>query len=444
MFYSKPIELFYLFFQGILVFQVLVFSFLYFISRKKDILYYALFLFFAAVYFFVNAPYTFFGIPEEQVWNAPWYDHFNTPVIIIENFFYLLFLKTFFADITADRSVLRVLKITLRLIPLLVLLFIVLTFLGSDKQFIFYAVKMISVLPSVLVAHVILKKRPPFAVPVANGLLCTIAGTILTVIMIILGNNGVKTLFTAGYPLFFIRLGLLGDMIFYLLAILKKWHYQEKLVAIEKLQSQLAVEKLRNKISGELHDDIGSTLSGISMYSHMLSGMLQKGSIQTATEAAGTIQKSADEIVGKLGDLVWAINPGKDSFANMLTRIHEYGIEMCRPAAIEFEWNCKTIDKANEPGMEIRRNVFLVAKEAINNAVKYSHAKRIRVDIEEIHGLFNMKFEDNGDGFDMQTITPGNGLENMQKRAESIGASLQIQPQINRGTVIFFSLKIPH
>ncbi|MFN8248831.1 MAG: 7TM diverse intracellular signaling domain-containing protein [Ferruginibacter sp.] len=436
--------MFYLLFQGVLVFQVLVFSFLYFISNKKDILYYAMFLFFAAIYFFVNAPYTFFGIPEEQVWNSTWYDHFNTPVIIIENLFYLLFLKTFFTDITSDVSILKVLRITLGLIPLLILLFIILTYLGSDKQFIFYTVKMICVIPSVLVAYVILKKRPPFAVPVANGLLCTIAGTSLTVIMIILGNNGVKTLFTIGYPLFFIRLGLLGDMIFYLLAILKKWHYQEKLVAVEKLQSQLAVEKLRNKISGELHDDIGSTLSGISMYSHMLGGMLQSGNIHNATEAVGTIQKSADEIVGKLGDLVWAINPGKDSFANMLARIHEYGIEMCRPSAIEFEWNCERIETANEPGMDIRRNVYLIAKEAINNAVKYSHAKKIRVDIEESNEQFNMRFEDNGDGFDMQAITPGNGLENMQKRAESIGARLQIQSQKNRGTAISFSLKIPH
>ena len=109
---SRAIEVFYLLFQGVLVFQVLVFAVLYFITRRKDLLYYSLFLFFAAAYFFINAPYTFFGVPEEVVWNSSWYDYFNTPTIIIENLFYLLFLKVFFADITKDRTVTSVLAIT--------------------------------------------------------------------------------------------------------------------------------------------------------------------------------------------------------------------------------------------------------------------------------------------------------------------------------------------
>jgi hypothetical protein len=74
---NRTIEIFYLLFQGALVFQVLFFGVLYFITGKKDILYYSLFLFFAAVYFFVNAPYTFFGIPEETIWASAWYDHVN-------------------------------------------------------------------------------------------------------------------------------------------------------------------------------------------------------------------------------------------------------------------------------------------------------------------------------------------------------------------------------
>ena len=115
---NRALEVFYLLFQGVLVFQVVVFGVLYFVTRRKDLLYYSLFLFFAAAYFFVNAPYTFFGIPENLVWNSAWYDYINTPVIIIENLFYLLFLQSFFADITGDVIINRVLKFTLRLFPL--------------------------------------------------------------------------------------------------------------------------------------------------------------------------------------------------------------------------------------------------------------------------------------------------------------------------------------
>ena len=157
---------------------------------------YSLFLFFAAAYFFVNAPYTFFGIPENLVWNSAWYDYINTPVIIIENLFYLLFLQSFFADITGDVIINHVLKFTLRLFPIMLLLFVLLTALHIGKQFIFYTVKLIAVIPAMAVAYVLLTRKPPFAVLVANGLICTIAGTCTTVFMIILRNNGVHHLFT--------------------------------------------------------------------------------------------------------------------------------------------------------------------------------------------------------------------------------------------------------
>ena len=147
--------------------------------------------------------------------------------------------------------------------------------------------------------------------------------------MIVLERYGIRNLITLGYPLIFMRIGILADMFFYQIALLKKWHNQEKQLAVEKLESQLEVEKIRNKISGELHDDIGSTLSGIAMYSHMTDGLLQSNEYGKAKDAVAVIQKSATEIVDKLGDLVWAINSGNHSFAAMLEKLHHYGEEMC-------------------------------------------------------------------------------------------------------------------
>jgi hypothetical protein len=230
---NAAIELLYLFFQGILTFQVLFVAVLYMITRRRDLLYYSLFLFFAAAYFFINAPYTFFGIPEDIVWHSRWYDYINTPVIIIENLFYLL-LKSFFTGITFDKTVKSVFRITLNLIPVIAALFVLLTVLKMNKQFVFYTVKLITVIPSMLIAWVVLKKRVPFFSLVAMGLICTIAGTCTTVFMIVLGNYGVHSLFTSGYPLFFIRLGILGDMIFYMTAIMKKWHLQENNPLLKK------------------------------------------------------------------------------------------------------------------------------------------------------------------------------------------------------------------
>jgi signal transduction histidine kinase len=326
---SAAIEMFYLFFQGVLTFQVIFFGVLYFIVRRKDLLYYSLFLFFAATYFFINAPHTFFGISEDAVWNSAWYDYFNTPVIIVENFFYLLFLRAFFADITIDKTVKKVFDITLWSVPVLLLLFVVLTILQLSKQFIFYTVNLISIIPAIAVAYMVLKRKLPFSSLVAKGLLCTITGTFITVSLIVLRNYQVHHLLTDGYPLLFIRLGILGDMVFYQAAIFKKWHYQEKQLAVEKVKSELAVEQLRNKISSELHDDFGSTLSGISMYSYMTSDLLKCGEYEKATQSLGIIQKSANQMVSSLSDLVWTINPKQDSFEVLLDKLEEYGREIC-------------------------------------------------------------------------------------------------------------------
>jgi signal transduction histidine kinase len=438
---SRTLEVFYLLFQGVLVFQVLVFGGLYFFTGKKDLLYYSLFLFFAAAYFFINAPYTFFGIPEDTVWNSAWYDFANTPVIVIENLFYLLFLQSFFTDITRDIIVKRVLRFTLWMIPFILLLFVLLTVLQMDKQFIFYTVKLMSVIPAVIVAYIVLTRRPPFAILVANGLLCTIAGTCITVFMIILRNKGVHHLFTDGYPLFFIRLGILGDMIFYLAAILKKWHFQEKQLIVEKLESQLAVEKMRNKISSELHDDFGSTLSGINMYTYMVNDLLQSGKYEQVKQSVDIIQKSADEMSHYLSDLVWAINPEQDGLQKLIERLEEYATTMGNAKHMQTRVNVPAnTDKLIIP-VETRRNIYLFCKEAINNAVKYSNATVLDLDIKLNNDLLEILIADNGSGFDIEKIKKGNGLVNMQKRADEIGAKLVFQSKINEGALVSLEYK---
>lgn len=440
---NKAIEIFYLFFQGVLTFQVLIFTVLYFVTQRKDILYYALFLLFAALYFFINAPYTFFGIPEESVWNSAWYDYINTPVIIVENLFYLLFLKTFFADITNDKIAGNVFRITLWLIPFLFLLFIILTLWHTDKEFIFYTVKLITVIPSAIVAYIVFKRELPFARLVGAGLICSIAGTTLTVCMIASGNYfHVNALFTSRYLLFFIRIGVLCDMVFYFMAILYKWHAQEKQLAVEKLQSLLAVEKLTNKISAELHDDVGSTLSGINMYSHLMNDYLESGKYEEAKKSAGIISRSAAEINQALSELVWAIKPETGTLQTLIQRLEEYAGNMAATKNMKVKINVPDYLYEHCLPMESRRNIYLFCKEAINNAVKYSNGTLLELSIKEANNKLEFSVSDNGKGYDPVTVRRGNGLGNMQKRADEIGAKLIVQSKKDEGSLVSMQVKI--
>ena len=443
MFTSKYIELFYLFFQGILLFQTFFLTILYFITKRKDILYYAIFLLLTALYFFLNAPNTFFGLDDDTVFNSSLYRQGNIPLIVIANLFYILFLKIFFAGIYVNQSLDRFFKLIFLLLPVLIAAFFLLRYFEEDTQPIFYIVNLLAAGVSVFIISRVFWQRLPNTGWVAWGMLFNISGTTLTILMIVLERYGIRNLITVGYPLIFMRIGILADMFFYQVALLKKWHNQEKQLAVEKLHSQLEVEKLRNKISGELHDDIGSTLSGISMYSHLTDGQLQSGQYDKVKDSLNIIQNSANEIVGKLSDLVWAINPGKDSFATMLERVEKYGIEMCKAKEISFTANFISANTVYSLPMESRRQIYLILKEIINNAAKYSNASSLTVSMKINDGQLWVTVSDNGNGFDMALATKGNGLANMQRRADEINAAIKIDSQIGKGTTLHLVINIP-
>jgi signal transduction histidine kinase len=442
-FSSLSIELFYLFFQGMLLFQSFFLAILYFITKRKDILNYSIFLLLSALYFFLNAPNTFFGMDDDSIFNSALYRYGNIPLIIITNLFYVLFLKVFFAGIYVNKILDKLFELIFILTPVLMVVFFLLRFLEKDTQVIFYIVNLLAAGVSIFIVSAVWRKRLPNTSWVAWGMVFNILGTTVTILMIVLERYGVRNLITLGYPLLFMRIGILADMFFYQVALLKKWHYQEKQLAIEKLHSQLEVEKLRNKISGELHDDIGSTLSGIAMYSHMTEGQLQSGDYNRARDSVNIIQRSANEIVEKLGDMVWAIDPVKDSLNTMLERIKKYGDEMCRAKNIHFDCSFENIELIHEPGMNIRQHVYLLAKEAINNSVKYSGGTVIQFSMSFTNGSLGMMIKDNGNGFDIATVQKGNGLDNMKRRAADAGAVFELTSAPARGTSIMLRLKIP-
>ncbi|MEO6252145.1 MAG: sensor histidine kinase [Ferruginibacter sp.] len=437
------IEKFYLFFQGVLVFQAFFLGILFVITRRKDILYYSLFLMLSAVYFFLNAPNTYFGLNDDSVFNSALYLQGNIPLIIITNLFYILFLKVFFSEIYSNKTLDKIFRFIFLLMPVLLVAFFTCRYLKIETQPIFYIVNLLAVAVSIFIIISVFRYRLLNTGWVAWGMVFNIVGTALTIIMIVLERYGIHNLLTVGYPLIFMRVGILADMFFYQVALLKKWHYQEKLLAVEKLQSQLEVEKLRNKISGELHDDIGSTLSGIAMYSHMTHGLLQSGNYEKAGDSVQVIQRSANEIVHKLSDLVWAINPVKESFISMLERIEGYAIQMCVAKNMQFKYNSNITGLLREPGMDLRQQLYLILKEAVNNAVKYSNAREINLDVNIQDGLLNISVADNGNGFDITTVSKGNGLDNMQRRAEAIGATCLIETKPATGTVVLIALPLP-
>jgi signal transduction histidine kinase len=437
------IEKFYQFFEGFMIFQVLFFGMIFFVSKRKDVLIYALLNLITATYFFLNAPDTFMGIDENIVFNSPLYLYINFAILLCMQLTYLVFLKEIFIDTVEKFPYLkRVYKLTLFFIGFLYLLFAFVGLSGWDTQFLFY----VGHLPNAVFASIIVMlnlKVKGYKSLMIYATIVTFICVTLTLIFTVRYNANYTYVFLDKYPLFPVRIGMLIDVILFQLTLLKRWNEQEKQLAIKQIQQQLAIEKVRNQISSQLHDDMGSTLSGISMYSHLTDKQIANSEFENAKASLQVIQKSTNEMVDKLGDLVWSVNPNQDSLALLFERLEHYGCEMCAAKNIAFV--CKVSPNITEINIvhEQRYHLYLLFKEAINNAVKYSNATSLEMNMQEDKAIIKISLKDDGDGFEIDVVKHSNGLDNMQQRAKDMQTDCMIESAKGKGTSITVVIKIP-
>lgn len=214
----------------------------------------------------------------------------------------------------------------------------------------------------------------------------------------------------------------------------------EKMASMDKLETAMLNERLR--ISRELHDDIGSTLSGIVLYSHLAENQLQAEQAAQVEKSLNIIQQSANDMVNRLNDLVWAVNPEYNSLKNLVQKLEEYAKEIAIAKKIKVEVNVpERLDQIQLP-VESRHNIYLLGKEAINNAVKYSDASLLELAVRQFDHVIEFSIMDNGNGFDVTKVKKGNGLTNMRKRAEDAAGILSVHSLPEGGTVISLQIKI--
>ena len=199
-----------------------------------------------------------------------------------------------------------------------------------------------------------------------------------------------------------------------------------------RLKQKLKEVQIRNKIAADLHDDVGSTLSSIRMYSDIVKQ--QPNQNGTSIQLLDKIISNSKETIENMSDIVWMIKPGNDDFANIEDRMLNFANELCTPAGINFEMAKNSQLNGFKIPMEQRRDIYLIFKEAINNAVKYSNCHFIRTAIELDKNILTMNISDDGNGFDVINVKKGNGLMNMQKRAAAHKGNCNIQSEEGSGT----------
>jgi signal transduction histidine kinase len=223
-----------------------------------------------------------------------------------------------------------------------------------------------------------------------------------------------------------------------LLILLVTWLiYSVYRMRINKL---LAVERIRNKVARDLHDDVGSTLSTINILSSMAKTKLLTDPVKTS-EYITKITDNSQYMMEAMDDIVWSIKPDNDSMQKIVARMREYASAILEPKDIEISFQVGENILDLKLNMETRRDVFLIYKEATNNIAKYAHCTKVGIQLNHENKRFIMNIRDNGTGFNVGLADSGNGLGNMQKRAEALRGTININSREGAGTEI--SLNIP-
>ncbi|MFN2440141.1 MAG: triple tyrosine motif-containing protein, partial [Chitinophagaceae bacterium] len=206
-----------------------------------------------------------------------------------------------------------------------------------------------------------------------------------------------------------------------------------------RLNQRVKLEKLRSKISSDLHDDIGSTLSSISILSEVA---INENDKKQSIEMVKEIKESSILLMEKMDDIIWSVNPKNDSLENLMIRIKRFASHLFEAKDIDYSIDIDNSIRDVSLSMEYRQHIYLIMKEAINNLVKYSKCSNASIQIKKEEATLKIEITDNGEGFTNTKMNTGNGLLNMKERADLINAELKIESIPGEGTKILLYSKI--
>jgi two-component sensor histidine kinase len=215
------------------------------------------------------------------------------------------------------------------------------------------------------------------------------------------------------------------------------------LVAAAIIRNRVArlieLERVRTRIAADLHDDIGSGLSRIAILSEVARHQVSLDA--PVGQPLSVIAGASRDLVDSMSDIVWAINPNKDHLSDLVQRMRRFASDLFTARQIEFTFSAPGEEQALKIGADLRRQVFLVFKEAVNNITRHSACTEAQIELRIESRSVMVTVADNGAGFDPAETSEGQGHASMRARAHSIGGELQIISSQGKGTIV--RLKVP-
>jgi signal transduction histidine kinase len=195
----------------------------------------------------------------------------------------------------------------------------------------------------------------------------------------------------------------------------------------------LKLQAVRDRIASDLHDEVGSSLSSITIGSQ-LAAQLSTGDNEKVKEIMARIGETSSESLRSMSDIVWAIDPKNDQGDALVKRMRRIANELLEGKGVELSFQVGPGVEELKLPMNARKELLLLYKEAVHNASKYSGATVVEVGLHLRNGALDLSVQDRGCGFEPALHPDGHGLGSMHRRAEALGTRLQLESAPGRGT----------
>ena len=446
--HKSHIQIFGLILSGVLVMMILFMLTNFIISRKKEFLYNAAYSLCMFLLILFNSSLARSSTPFSNFY----YSYLDFFLLVTGVVFYISFTRSFLD--TRDNYLLldRILKYGERFVLLLLGIFTYLNFFTDTflpQYYLESIMKILFLLLGFAFIFLAVKRKDRLFNYIAAGNAMLVFFSLISFILLFLNVKSTDIYFTS---LFYYYIGIVLELTFFLLGItyknrnelIKEIKKQEalKLDAEKKqFETQIAVIKAqqeeRNRISADMHDDLGAGMTTIRLYSELAKSKLINNPIPEIEK----ISSAANELLNKMNAIIWSMSNSNDSLGNMIAYIRSYSLEYFEDTGV----HCKIDIPKNLPNIQvigtIRRNVFLVVKEALNNVLKHAKATEVNIILIRVEDGLTLYIQDNGTGINMNNLRQfGNGLKNMKKRMADIDVEFSIENK--NGTLITMHRKV--
>ena len=213
-------------------------------------------------------------------------------------------------------------------------------------------------------------------------------------------------------------------------------------LAIQKQKALKQFKHTRALIASDLHDEIGAALSSISFYSEACRISMEQNNLQATEELLAKIGKTSRETIDSMSDMVWVTHPKNDQSEKLFQRIANFGYERFGHTQTHFYFYADNEMDGMVLPIAIRKNLYLICKEALNNAAKYAQANHVELLIKYQSKQLLVVIKDDGVGFMGEQNGDGNGLLSMKVRARQINASFNLVTEPGKGASIALSIPL--